>query len=34
VPKRTKQLLAEGVAEDVMWRTHQELPNLVYGAMD
>lgn len=34
VPKRTKQLLAEGVAEEVMWRTHQELPNLVYGAMD
>lgn len=31
VPKRTRQLLEAGIDEEVMWHTHQELPNLVYG---
>ena len=31
VPKRTQQLLAAGVDEEVMWNTHSELPSKVYG---
>jgi len=31
VPKRTKQLLELGVDEETLWKTHQDLPNLLYG---
>ena len=31
VPKRTRQLLDAGVPEAVMWDTHHELPQRVYG---
>ena len=31
VPKRTKQLLDYGVEEEMMWRTHHDLPNELYG---
>lgn len=31
VPKRTQQLLAAGVDEDIMWNTHSALPTFVYG---
>ena len=31
VPKRTKQLLELGIDEEILWKTHQDLPNLLYG---
>ncbi|MCH1541374.1 MAG: TatD family hydrolase [Candidatus Poseidonia sp.] len=31
VPKRTKQLIEAGVDEEVIWNTHQTLPNYLYG---
>jgi len=31
VPKRTKQLLELGIDEEILWNTHQDLPNLLYG---
>lgn len=31
VPKRTKQLLELGVDEEILWKTHQDLPNFLYG---
>ena len=31
VPKRTRQLLDAGMDEDVLWHTHHDLPNVVYG---
>ena len=31
VPKRTKQLLELGIDEEILWETHQDLPNLLYG---
>lgn len=34
VPKRTRQLLEAGIEEKVMWHTHHDLPNKVYGEMD
>lgn len=34
VPKRTQQLLNAGMSEDVLWNTHHELPNRVYGVLD
>lgn len=33
VPKRTRQLLEAGMPEEVMWHTHHELPQKVYGAL-
>ncbi|MDG1539199.1 MAG: TatD family hydrolase [Candidatus Poseidonia sp.] len=32
VPKRTQQLIAAGLPEDILWNTHQELARRVYGA--
>ena len=31
VPKRTKQLLELGIDEEILWKTHQDLPNFLYG---
>mgnify|MGYP001312709942 FL=1 len=31
VPKRTQQLVAAGIDEDLMWRAHVDLPNKLYG---
>ena len=31
VPKRTQQLIAAGLPEDILWNTHQELAQRVYG---
>ena len=32
VPKRTRQLLAAGLDEDVLFHCHSDLPNRIYGA--
>ncbi|MDE0857227.1 MAG: TatD family hydrolase [Candidatus Poseidoniaceae archaeon] len=34
VPKRTQQLMAAGLDEAFLWKAHQELPDLLYGAID
>ena len=34
VPKRTRQLLEGGMAEEVLWHTHHDLPMKVYGALE
>jgi len=34
VPKRTKQLIERGLEEEILWRTHQDLPNELYGEQD
>ncbi|MDA1167903.1 MAG: TatD family hydrolase [archaeon] len=31
VPKRTKQLAERGIDEEILWRTHHDLPNELYG---
>ena len=31
VPKRTNQLLAAGIDEELLWRAHVDLPNRLYG---
>ena len=31
VPKRTQQLIAAGIDEELMWRAHVDLPNRLYG---
>jgi TatD-related deoxyribonuclease len=31
VPKRTRQLLEAGVDEEVLWNTHKDLPEQIYG---
>ena len=31
VPKRTQQLLTAGVDEELLWRSHVDLPELLYG---
>jgi TatD-related deoxyribonuclease len=34
VPKRTKQLAERGIDEEILWRTHHDLPNELYGQED
>ena len=31
VPKRTRQLLEAGIDEEVLWNTHKDLPEQIYG---
>jgi TatD-related deoxyribonuclease len=31
VPKRTKHLIERGLEEEILWRTHHDLPNELYG---
>ena len=31
VPKRTRQLLAAGIDEEILYRCHRDLPNRIYG---
>jgi TatD-related deoxyribonuclease len=31
VPKRTKQLLEAGLDEEILWNTHRDLPERIYG---
>jgi len=31
VPKRTQALVSAGVDEEVLYRTHVDLPNSIYG---
>ncbi|NDA08745.1 MAG: hypothetical protein EBZ18_04975 [Alphaproteobacteria bacterium] len=31
VPKRTKQLIERGLEDEILWRTHHDLPNELYG---
>ena len=33
VPKRTKQLLAAGLDEEVLYHTHVDLPEQIYGSI-
>ena len=32
VPKRTRQLLEAGIDEEVLWNTHKDLPEQIYGS--
>ncbi len=34
VPRRTQALLAAGLDEESLWRTHQDLPESLYGEVD
>ena len=31
VPKRTRQLLAAGLDEDILYNCHRDLPDRIYG---
>ena len=33
VPKRTRQLLEAGLDEEILYRTHQDLPDRIYGSL-
>ena len=33
VPKRTRQLLAAGLDEEILYRCHRDLPDRIYGAI-